>query len=64
MPAQHPDSVKPLIDHLFRHESGKLIAILTKIFGPVNLELAEDVVQDTLLKALDHWKFHGKSFGI
>jgi len=59
MPAQHPDSVKPLIDHLFRHESGKLIAILTKIFGPVNLELAEDVVQDTLLKALDHWKFHG-----
>jgi len=59
MPAQHSDSVKPLIDHLFRHESGKLIAILTKIFGPVNLELAEDVVQDTLLKALDHWKFHG-----
>ena len=59
MPAQHPDSVKPLIEHLFRHESGKLVAILTKIFGPTNLELAEDVVQDTLLKALDHWKFHG-----
>ena len=33
--------------------------MLTKIFGPHNLELAEDVVQDTLLKALEHWKFHG-----
>ncbi len=51
--------VQPLIDHLFRHESGKLVALLTRLFGPTNLELAEDVVQDTLLKALDHWKFHG-----
>jgi RNA polymerase sigma factor (sigma-70 family) len=51
--------VKPLINHLFRHEAGKLVAVLTRIFGPRNLELAEDVVQDTLLKALEHWKFHG-----
>ncbi len=50
---------KILLDNLFRHESGKLVSILTKIFGPHNLELAEDVVQDTLLKALEHWKFHG-----
>jgi RNA polymerase sigma-70 factor (ECF subfamily) len=50
---------KTLIDHLFRHESGKLVAILTRLFGPHNLELAEDVVQDTLLKALEHWKYHG-----
>ena len=53
------DEPKSLIDHLFRHESGKLISVLTRIFGPHNLELAEDVVQDTLLKALDHWKYHG-----
>lgn len=53
------DPVQPLVDHLFRHESGKLVAVLTGIFGPRNLELAEDVVQDTLLKALEHWKFHG-----
>src|SRR5260221_2759749 len=59
MPAHPPDPVQPLIAPLFRHESGKLVAVLTKIFGPTNLELAEDVVQDTLLKALDHWKFHG-----
>src|SRR4030081_3367287 len=48
-----------LLEHLFRHESGKLVSVLTRIFGPHNLELAEDVVQDTLLKALEHWKFHG-----
>jgi RNA polymerase sigma-70 factor (ECF subfamily) len=48
-----------MIDHLFRHEAGKLVAVLTRLFGPHNLELAEDVVQDTLLKALEHWKYHG-----
>jgi RNA polymerase sigma factor (sigma-70 family) len=53
------DAIKPLVDHLFRHESGKLVALLTKIFGPKNLELSEDVVQDVLLKALEHWKYHG-----
>ncbi|MFM7853246.1 MAG: RNA polymerase sigma factor, partial [Flammeovirgaceae bacterium] len=47
------------IENLFRHESSKLIAVLTKVFGPHNLQLAEDVVQDSLLKALEHWKFHG-----
>ena len=51
--------LKSIVDHLFRHESSKLVSILTKLFGPHNLELAEDVVQDTLLKALEHWKFHG-----
>lgn len=56
---QQDEAVQSLVDNLFRHESGKLIAVLTKIFGPKNLELAEDVVQDTLLKALDYWKFHG-----
>lgn len=52
-------SVAETVDHLFRHEYGKLVAVLTNVFGSHNLELAEDVVQDTLLKALDHWKIHG-----
>lgn len=59
MRALDDDSVRSLVDNLFRHESGKLISVLTKTFGPKNLELAEDVVQDTLLKALEYWKFHG-----
>jgi RNA polymerase sigma factor (sigma-70 family) len=47
------------VDHLFRHECGKLVSVLTKLFGPQNLQLAEDVVQDTLLTALSNWKING-----
>lgn len=35
------------------------MAVLTKLFGPQNLQLAEDVVQDTLLKAFNSWKING-----
>lgn len=52
-------SVAEAIDHLFRHEYGKITAVLTRIFGTHNLELAEDIVQDTLLKALEQWRFSG-----
>ncbi|RFM30133.1 RNA polymerase sigma factor [Deminuibacter soli] len=47
-----------LVDHLFRHESGKMIAVLTRIFGIHNLQLVEDVVQETFVKALQVWKFN------
>jgi RNA polymerase sigma-70 factor (ECF subfamily) len=47
------------LDHLFRHESGKLIAALTRVFGMHNLALAEDVVQEALCRALDVWKVRG-----
>lgn len=47
------------MDHVFRHEYGKLVSALTKTFGPANLALAEDVVQETLLKALELWKLKG-----
>jgi RNA polymerase sigma factor (sigma-70 family) len=49
--------VKILVDHLFRHEAGKMVAVLTRVFGFPNIEQAEDIVQDTLLKALEIWKF-------
>ncbi|MEO8147662.1 MAG: sigma-70 family RNA polymerase sigma factor [Bacteroidia bacterium] len=54
-----PEHITQLADHLFRHESGRMVAVLTKIFGTENLELAEDVVQDTLLLALQTWKLKG-----
>jgi RNA polymerase sigma-70 factor (ECF subfamily) len=46
-----------LVDHLFRHESGKMVAVLTRIFGVHNIEMAEDVVQEAFLKAMQVWKF-------
>jgi RNA polymerase sigma factor (sigma-70 family) len=51
--------VNQLIDHLFRHEAGKLTAVLTRIFGSENLYLAEDVVQDSLLEAMNYWQYKG-----
>src|ERR671923_2404317 len=48
-----------LTDHLFRHEAGRLIATLTRIFGVQNLALAEDVVQDAFCRALEVWKYRG-----
>src|SRR4030095_15938590 len=51
--------VERLVDHLFRHEAGRLIAILTRAFGPENLDLAEDVAQDALIRALEVWPYHG-----
>jgi len=48
-----------LSEHLFRDESGRLVAALTRIFGVHNLELAEDVVQDAFCRALEVWKVKG-----
>ena len=46
-------------DHLFRHESGRMVAALTRIFGVHNLALAEDVVQDAFCRALEVWRIRG-----
>jgi RNA polymerase sigma-70 factor (ECF subfamily) len=49
------DSIRQLTDNLFRREAGKMISVLTKIFGAENLEMAEDVVQDTFVAAINSW---------
>lgn len=36
-----------------------MVAILTRIFGTEHLTLAEDVVQETLARALQTWPFYG-----
>lgn len=48
-----------LVDHLFRHQAGRMVSTLTRIFGPQHLDLAEEVVQDALLRALQQWPFKG-----
>jgi len=47
------------IETLFKRESGRLISVLTRIFGPHNLELAEDVVQESFVAALAAWSEDG-----
>lgn len=51
--------ISHLTEHLFRHEAGKLVAVLTGIFGIERLQLAEDVVQEAMVKALQTWPYYG-----
>ncbi len=47
------------VDHLFRHQYGKMVSSLTRVFGTQNLGMVEDVVQDTFQKALLNWRING-----
>jgi RNA polymerase sigma-70 factor (ECF subfamily) len=47
--------VAPLVEHLFRTEFGRLVAVLTRLFGAQHVDLAEDVAQEAIVAALDHW---------
>ena len=51
--------INELVEHFFRHESGKMISVLTGIFGTNNLILVEDIVQDTLTEAISNWTYKG-----
>ena len=53
------ETISKLIDHLFRHESGKIVSVLTRNFGTENLDLAEDVMQDSLVEAMKQWTYKG-----
>jgi RNA polymerase sigma factor (sigma-70 family) len=46
-----------LADHLFRHEAGRMVSSLVRVLGLRQLALAEDAVQDALLRAVDTWRF-------
>ncbi len=48
-----------MVEHLFRKRAGQMVAHLTRLFGPAHVDLAEEVVQDALVKALQQWPFHG-----
>ena len=49
----------PLIEHLFRHQAGRVIARLTRLLGPAHVELAEDAVQEALVGAVQAWPHQG-----
>lgn len=45
------------IEHLFRQEYGKVVALLTHKFGTSHLEQIEDATQDTFIKAMQVWAY-------
>lgn len=48
-----------LIPHLFRTEFGRITAVLCKILGFENINIAEDITSETFLAALDTWPYKG-----
>ncbi|OEK00648.1 hypothetical protein BFP97_03615 [Roseivirga sp. 4D4] len=50
---------KVLAEHFFRLEYAKIVAVITPYFGLNQINLAEDIVQDTLLEAIRTWEFNG-----
>ena len=59
LPVTENPNVQFLVEHLFRHQAGQIVSTLTRYFGLDNLDTVEDVVQETLLKALQQWIFRG-----
>jgi RNA polymerase sigma factor (sigma-70 family) len=51
--------ISRLTEHLFRLEAGKLVSVLTGLFGIDHLQLAEDVVQEALVRAFRSWPYYG-----
>lgn len=48
-----------LVEHFFRHETGRLHGALVRMMGVQNLALAEDVAQEAMLRALRTWSMGG-----
>jgi RNA polymerase sigma factor (sigma-70 family) len=53
-PGQDPTTA---LDQLFRHEAGRMAGAVVRLVGLGNLDLIDDIVQDTLLQAMEVWKF-------
>jgi len=54
-----PAHVHSLIDHLFRHEAGRIVAALTRRLGARHFSLAEEAAQEALVRAMQTWPFRG-----
>jgi RNA polymerase sigma-70 factor (ECF subfamily) len=57
--AAPPAEIARLTEHLFREDFGRLVATLTRHFGVEHLQLAEDVVQEAMARALRSWPSTG-----
>lgn len=51
--------VDVVLGHLFRHQAGRMVAHLAAVLGPAHLDLAEEAVQEAMLRALGAWPHQG-----
>ena len=57
--AQTTGRASQLVEHFFRHETGRLHGALIRLLGVHNLSLAEDLAQEAMLRALRAWSMGG-----
>jgi len=57
--SDRPAQPAQLVEHFFRHETGRLHGALVRLLGVHNLTLAEDVAQEAMLRALRTWSMGG-----
>ncbi|MGH3758681.1 RNA polymerase sigma factor [Actinophytocola sp.] len=50
---------RQLVEQLFRHSAGRIVATLARVLGPARLDVAEEAVQEALLRALQRWPYSG-----
>jgi RNA polymerase sigma-70 factor, ECF subfamily len=48
-----------LLEHLFRRQAGRIVSNLAGLLGSQHLQLAEDAVQEAMLRAAQRWPFQG-----
>jgi RNA polymerase sigma-70 factor (ECF subfamily) len=48
-----------LLEHLFRMQAGRTVSWLAGLLGSQHLQLAEDAVQESMLRAAQSWSFEG-----
>ncbi len=48
------------ISHLFQMEFSKMVAVISKLLGLDYIQIAEDIVSDTFLKATETWRNKGR----
>lgn len=53
------DAPGVLLEHLFRRQAGRMVARLTRLLGPAHVGLAEEAVQDAMVRALETWPYQG-----
>lgn len=58
-PAAPDPTPAGLVEHFFRHETGRLHGALVRLLGVHNLSLAEDIAQEAMLRALQTWSMGG-----
>lgn len=57
--SENTQDINAIADHLFRENSGMMVAVLTRIFGLQHIDRIMDIVHDAFEAALIKWKYTG-----